>query len=89
MSIDAKLYRIVQNCNITRCVRKHPIGIMPERICKYRITLYAFAKGNPFAKKRKSTARNGNEMEMNGMKSNRLNEMEGIFQLKSSSKKYL
>jgi hypothetical protein len=28
-------------------------------------------------------------MEMNGMKSNRLNEMEGIFQLKSSSKKYL
>ena len=43
----------------------------------------------PFQKKRKSTARNGNEMEMNGMKSNRLNEMEGIFQLKSSSKKYL
>ena len=41
----------------------------------------------PFQKK--STARNGNEMEMNGMKSNRLNEMEGIFQLKSSSKKYL
>ncbi len=31
----------------------------------------------PFQKKRKSTARNGNEMEMNGMKSNRLNEMEG------------
>ena len=58
---------------------KHPIGIMPERICKYRITLYAFAKGNPLE----------NEMEMNDMKSNRLNEMDGIFQLKSTSKKYL
>jgi hypothetical protein len=38
---------------------------MPERICKYRITLYALAKGNPFPKKEEKYCpkwkRDGNE----------------------------
>ena len=54
----------------------------------YDYSVCVCKRETPAPKTRKSTAWNGNKMEINGMKSNRWNKMEGIFQLKSSYQKY-